>query len=540
MHYTDSSNMFDRLIDIGILNYDYHDGNSNDGSILFKDNFDLDLNIPNGPNNELNSLNSFRNQRYLTFNIPLIDSLSRSNPFVKKAVNYLASKPLVNGIDINIPNQELTSDELSKTQYKIKMLYPSLKETLSKGITYGGSAGLIYIKGDEDFSKPLRLDNVKKDSFMGIKPLSRWFQIEPALDRELISKVGGDTGFDDAMLIGMPMYYNVSFHGALQSEEQSSKFYLVHASRLLIYSGEMPSYIEKRVERFWGISIIESAWEDLVSNKNLWNSTLKSAEKNNMGILKIKGLGLASTLSANAKKTIETRFRAIGQGTSKNIVPIDEQDSFEFATSDLKGQSEVIELSNSRTAGAFNVPPSVFFPNQNGDKEDKSYIQSLATLEDIQKYTIIPWYNKLLPILIKSLFDKEIKDFTITANPIETLTSLEKSEMAKNMSEVYRTLKEIGVLDLSSAMRATDDITKDPANLSQNINKNYRDMIDNKAKNNEFITFNSEKIDVAKALNQLNPKEDENKKGISGVEHPLSSSGGREEGGNPKRNKKII
>ena len=41
------------------------------------------------------------NKRFLTFDIPLIDALVRSNPILKKAVNWQSSKPLINGIDIN-------------------------------------------------------------------------------------------------------------------------------------------------------------------------------------------------------------------------------------------------------------------------------------------------------------------------------------------------------------------------------------------------------------------------------------------------------
>ena len=115
-----------------------------------------------------------RNQRWITFNIPAIDTLSRSNPFVKKAVNYLSSKPLVNGIDINFNSSKLTSEQMFEILQFDKNLYASKKDILSKGYLYGGSAGLLWFDGEEDkesLMKPLVITKIKKGSFLGKKTI---------------------------------------------------------------------------------------------------------------------------------------------------------------------------------------------------------------------------------------------------------------------------------------------------------------------------------------------------------------------------------
>lgn len=539
-----STEVIENFIDEGLLGYNFHSGFSKDikTESMFFDSTgalaDLPINKQGLP--DLQGLKLGFSNRYITFNIPLIDNLSRSNPFVRKASNYLASKPIINGIDINIDENSLSSEELFILNDKIKKLYPSIKEISNKGLTYGGSGGLIWFDGETitDLEKPLIISKIKKGSFKGLKPLVRWFQIEPALDKELIQfdDIGEHTGINDARYIGLPKYYYVNFSGALVGNFER-KDAIVHTSRLVIYINEMPSYIETQIERYWSPSLIEVAWNDLVKDKRLWDATTKSAEKNNMGILKIDGLNLAGTLNTNVKNQIKSRISMIKEGSSHNILPMSAKDSFEFVSSVLSGQSEVIKLNNERLAGAFGVPPSVLFPHYEGDKEDRAYTQSLSILQDIQERIIRPMYEKIIPIIIKSEFNKTIKNVMFTFNPIETQTLKEKAEMAKIMSDTFNILYNIGWADKASGIKMLDDIVKDPTNLAQNINKDFRKHVMENAKNGKFETSNSDKIEVAIALNHIQ-KENEGK-GLSGVNNPESDIRGND-GGNPKISKRPL
>lgn len=476
-----------------------------------------------------------RNQRWVTFNIPMIDTLSRSNPFVKKAVNYLSSKPLINGIDINVPNNKLTSEQIFDILEYDKNLYPSKKDILSKGYLYGGSAGLLWFDGEEDedsLKKPLIIKKIKKNSFLGIKPLARWFQVEPALEEELIKEVGGDTGFLDARLIGLPQYYHVSLSGGLSGDSRNSRF-IVHASRLLLFNTENPSYIETQIERYWGPSLIELAWNDLVQDRRLWSATTKSAEKNNMGVLKVKGLALAGNMNRSSREKMTKRMEMIKYGSSKNVIPIDSEDDFEFVSAILNGQGEILKINNSRLAGSLKVPVSVLFPNIEADKEDSSYIQSLSELNDLQDRVLREWYKVLIPIITKSLTGINLDKFMFTFNPIETITLKEKAEIGKTNSDTLRNLWDIDFIDLESGIKSLDDLGKDPAMLSQNISEKYREYVKNLADGKEFITSSINQIKISKELNQQKA----NSQGTSGVESPESGIKGKMLGGNPKEQK---
>lgn len=526
----------DRMADPSFMMMNFLNKNKDEKS-FFNDTIS-DIPIDNQGNFNSAGAIGIRNNRWITFNIPAIDALSRSNPYIRKAANYHANKALINGIDINNPQNKLNSEEEAEVLDEIKNNYEALKDTLVKGDMYGGSAALLWFDGEEaeeDFMKPLIISKIKKNSFLGLKPLARWFQVEPALDKELIKKVGKDTGFSKASMLGMPMYYKVNLSGGMGAD-QTKKEFLCHASRLLIFNAENPSFIEKQVERYWGPSMVEIAWNELAKDSRLWSATTKSAEKNNLAVLKIDGLALATQVNTNVTNRIEARMGLIKQGTSSNVIPIDSKDDFEFINSVLTGQVEVLKMANSRLAGALNTPVSVLFPSYVGDDEDRSYIQSLSFIQDLQSRQIRPWFDVLLPVIIKSSLGRTVKKVKYSFNPIETQTMKESAETAEINSRTLHNLYQDGFIDKASGIRMLDVLAKSPEFMAQNANQNYKEEIFKKADKGEFITANSDKIEIAKALNQFKK---ENGTGVSGINNPESDKGGSE-GGNPKESKKVI
>jgi len=312
---------------------------------------------------------------------------------------------------------------------------------------------------------------------------------------------------------------------------------VVHASRLLLFNAELPSFIETQIERFWGPSIVELAWNELSKDSRLWSAITKSAEKNNMSVLKIDGMALATQVNTNVKNRIEARMSLMKAGSSQNVIPIDSKDSLEFVTGSLAGANEVLGMSNSRLAGAFKVPVSVLFPTTKGDEEDKSYIQSLSELQDIQERILRPWYNVLLPVIIKSLIGITVKNIMFSFNPIETQTLKERSDMAKTNTDTINLLYQIGAIDKGSAIQMADVIGKDPKYLSQNIIEKYKKSIIDKSNAGEFETANSDKMELAAQLNQMQAENDG--KGTSGVPSPASDKG-KDSGGNPKEGTKPL
>lgn len=541
-----NNEVVDRFIDNDLIAYSFYqdlmDSNKDNPDVFFDNTSNVPVSTTTYGNQNISRNLLIKNTRWITFNIPAIDQLSRSNQFVKNAVNYLSSKPLINGVDINV--SDLTSAETFQVKSFVKNLYLPLKTWLSKGITYGGSAGLLTFIGDDnrDLDKPLIISKIKKDSFAGIKPLSRWFQIEPDLQSSLIQGVDPNRGIYTAEMVGMPEYYNVNLSGGMIGDPSRANL-KVHISRLIIFNEELPSYIETQVERYWGASIIEVAWENLMSDQKLWKATTKAFEKNNMAKMGIDGLGLtASETSGHTRKLIASRMSVLKDGSKSGVALFDKKDNFEFVNAVLGGYSDILQINERRLAGAFKgVPTWVLFPDNQKIDKDVLHLQSLPVLQDYQEYHIRPALNKLLPVIIKSLFNKTILNINFVFNPIETQTLKDKSDVFKSMSEAVSNLYEIG-LDKASVLRMVDDFNKNPENISQNIHEGYREQIIKDAEQGIYHTQVSDQIELAKTLNHISDEnaDDENDtKGFSGVEHPLSKSGG-EKGGNPKKRKSLF
>ena len=57
--------------------------------------------------------------------------------------------------------------------------------------------------------------------------------------------------------LGKPKYYYVSLSG------NTEKRYKVHYSRLLLFNTGVISYVDTRMQQFWGISEVERLWDAL-------------------------------------------------------------------------------------------------------------------------------------------------------------------------------------------------------------------------------------------------------------------------------------
>jgi phage-related protein (TIGR01555 family) len=533
-----TTELLDKVADNQLnMQYNFYYDKDKQSSMLFDSISDLPL--TNTGSMDPNRAIGIRNSRWITFNIPAIDALSRSNPYVRKASKYLATKALQNGIDLNSPRNQLSSEEELIVHEFLKKQYGAKRDVLSKGYIYGGSAGLMWFSDQQDpesLKKPLIIKDIKKGSYLGIKPLARWFQVEPALDKGLIKKVGPGTGFSKANKIGMPMYYHVNLSGGLAGDQTRGEF-LVHASRLLLYNEDQPSFIETQIERFWGPSSIEVAWNDLSKDSRLWGAVTKSAEKNNIGVLKINGLALATQVNENVLNRFEARMALMKNGSANNVIPIDDKDDFQFVSSSFAGMNEILRINNSRVAGAYRVPVGLFFPTSEGDDEDKSYMASHTELVDNQNRIVRDWYDVELAVIIKSEIGRTIKNLMYSFNPIENQTQKERAEMAEINSKTIKNLYEIGAIDKASSIKMTDVIGKDPSYLSQNINEKYREYVLNNAKSGNFETSNSDQIEVAKTLNQL---KGDDEKGLAGVSSPQSKIEGKLKGGDPQVKKKPL
>ena len=114
----------------------------------------------------------------MTDNYALLNSLYRDNWVVQNVVGLAVDDMLREWYEITGSITPAAAKAIAKLERKTR-LRARLNEGLRWGRLYGGAAGLILIKGQEDLSKPLDLGMIYPGSFQGLYILDRWQGITP-------------------------------------------------------------------------------------------------------------------------------------------------------------------------------------------------------------------------------------------------------------------------------------------------------------------------------------------------------------------------
>ena len=215
--------------------------------------------------NDPKNTSSYNPNHRITWDVSNIMQIEREESIFRKILNYKASMALTK-IDIN--SKDMTSEQIRYIKKQLEKLYKPLYDMLYQGGAFGGSACLICIKGqmsEKELMKPLNADTVQADYFLGLKTLERWFSCTPTGD--LIESIG-DNGIDDPNLLGEPLYFKVRLGG------KNTRQVKVHRTRLLIFpDGSLPE-IQRKIENYWGVSLLERIWEPLNRYKVAINAVI--------------------------------------------------------------------------------------------------------------------------------------------------------------------------------------------------------------------------------------------------------------------------
>ena len=451
--------------------------------------------------------------RSLTWNLQRIEAVMRADPFFTRALEYRASKPLMKGIDIS--TDKIEAERLQEFQEHIRLeLNPAIKEGLIEADAFGWSALLIMIDGHINARKlatPLRPEEVTQNKFLGLKPLTRWYQINPT--QEMITKIGKESEIYDPRLLGTPLYYNVSFDG------DKGKMYKVHRSRLIIISRNKLSYIEKKIEHYGGTSLLEQSFESLSQYHSLVSQIHRLLQKSVIPVLKMEELASSAMQTKTAQNLIEKKIDVMRSNlSSNNLFVIGEGDEISFEQANLAGLSEQLADARRQLSSAFNTPPEVlFFEHQ---EYDENGIEDF--IRDRQEFMILPIYRIVLPLAYRSVYGSTIPKYKITFKPLENPTSEQIASARKHNVEAIIMLYEKGVFNKKTVLDTLPDIDSNPSDILRNIDPEFYKYVESLDVTEGYY---SDQISLAEALNQ-------------GKEQVLSGQQGKLEGGDMNKTKK--
>jgi len=470
----------------------------------FQDGLNNHLQALGGGTNDLTYKGmNFFSRRNLSWQIPKQDAIMRDIPYFDKGSSWKATRALINGIDLN--SRTLKSDELNDIKTAIGSLFAPLHKVIKLGDFNGASAGMLVFDDcveEADYESPLKISAIKKGSFKGIRALTRFYQIIPSLDDELVTKVNDEIGIYNADEIGQPVYYRVNLSG---DTEAKYKWFRVHRSRILWYASIELTWIEKRIELYGGPSLLERCYTDFARYESLVAQINKLAQRSNVPILNLKGLPQASLNNQNFVNRVMQKIKSINYTASAgNMILLGDKDreQFKFETAQFGDLKEILKHERQNLSAAIEAPTSVLF-NEPDDNDEKVY---LTKVKEIQEGKIRNWFSVLIPIVSKNIFGKMIKDFSFTFKSLEFVSEKDKAERLKVVGEILHTLYEDEVIDILSYQSMLKVSMENISDIPHEITKEYIDYLEKEAKAdaNNPMTKKRRDIEVAIALNHIN------------------------------------
>lgn len=378
----------------------------------------------------------------MTDNYALLNSLYRDNWVVQNVVGIIPDDMTKKWFTLKGSLSPRALGEFDQAIRKTK-----LKERINTGLRwgrlYGGAAGIILIRGQEDLlDRPLDLESVYPGTFAGLYILDRWTGLAP--DMGLVQDLS-DPDF------GLPEYY------AINSPDENLGV-RVHHSRVVRFVGRELPYLEKVAELYWGGSEVEALYQDVVKHDNVsWNMAALTFRAN-MDTMSVPNLDQLFSITASEQ---QRRFWNTMQAQSVmrsnfGMQLVDKNSSITNTQYTFTGLNEVYEAMCLDLAGASRIPVTKLFGrspagmNATGESDLINYYDYVDTLRETKLRGAL---EKLLPVMAMSVWGAVPEDLEISFPPLWTPTAKEIAGIAKDKAEIIMAAFQANLFDQSTALK---------------------------------------------------------------------------------------
>lgn len=374
----------------------------------------------------------------MTDNYALLNSLYRDNWVVQNVVGLMVDDMLREWYK---PKGTITpemQDRLNQLERETR-IRDRLNAGLRWGRLYGGAAGLLMIKGQEDLSKPLDLGMVFPGSFQGLYILDRWMGITTT--NGLVMEAGEP----------VPEYYSIT-------DARGHTVARVHHSRVIRFTGRELPEIERQAEMYWGESEVEALYKEVVAHDNVSANMAALTFQANINTMEVKGLEqLFSIGSSQAQR----RFWNVMQAQSVlrsnfGTQLVEEGTKLTNTQYTFTGLQEVYESMALNLCGASHYPMTKLFGrspsgmNATGESDLRNYYDYVDSQREAK---LRPALQKLLPVLAMSAWGYIPVDLDFSFPPLWTPTETETAEIALKKAQAIRDTFQAGLLQADTAMK---------------------------------------------------------------------------------------
>lgn len=383
----------------------------------------------------------------MTQNYALLTTLYRENWIVQNIVATIPDDITRKWYDLKTSAAPEYIDRFIQQERRTK-LREKIRQGMYWGRLYGGAAGVIMVKGQDDMSKPLDVDMITPDSFLGLQILDRWTGVFPGA--ELVSDP------EDADF-GLPEYYSI------RDEERGTTVVDVHHSRVIRFTGRELPWLEQITEMYWGESEIEAIYEEIMRRDNVAANIAALTFRANVNYMESDGL---DQLLGTANTEMQRRFWNTLQAQSImesnfGLRVINKGDAIHNTQYTFTGLSDVYDRVMMDVAGAARTPVTKLFGrspagmNATGESDLRNYYDYI---DGIRESTFRAIIERLLPVLALSAWGVIPDDLDIDFPPMDTPNAIEVADVAQRKTAAIVTAYQNDLIDLSTARKELNNL----------------------------------------------------------------------------------
>lgn len=378
----------------------------------------------------------------ITQNYQLLTSLYRENWIVQNIIETIPGDMVRKWYTLKCNVGPEYVDALQRLERKVH-LRKSLLEGMYWGRLYGGAAGIIMIRGQDDLTQPLDYELILPGCFQGLMILDRWSGIYPELGQVTDP---ADPDFE------LPEYYTI------RDEESGTLISKVHHSRVLRFTGRELPYNEKIVETYWGESELEAIYSELVKRDNVSGNIAALTFRANVNYLETDSLDqmLAVNNAAAQKRFWQTLQAQSVIESNFGTRLVNKGDVMHNTQYTFAGLADVYDRVMMDVAGAAKTPVTKLFGrspagmNATGESDMNNYYDYIDGLRENQ---LRPILERLLPIMALSAWGIVPYDLDIDFPPLQTPDSNEVADIVDKKTQAVLSAYQSDLIDAATALK---------------------------------------------------------------------------------------
>lgn len=321
-------------------------------------------------------------------------------------------------------------------------------QLLQWGALFGGSIACMMFDNlkDEEYAKPMRIDQIKKAKTMQMYVVDRWYGVAPS--DETVTNMS-DLDF------GKPIYYNVTL-----ADGHTVRF---HHSFVLRYEHRMaPKLIKNGMLQGWGYAEGSHIVNELTRDEKLKASVQSLIDKSLIEVIKMSGMrGVFMGADQDNENQLRKRLEMVNWGrTFNSLTFLDKDDDYQQNEySGLTGLSEILEKNMWLISAALEMQGVLYGDLTNGMSHDEDALERYdETINNRCENFLRPVYEKFLRILFKLYDINEHVQFSFNSLLVKKHDD-EHVESLKNFVDLCSLLLGDGVIDLAQYAKALQTYT---------------------------------------------------------------------------------